>query len=240
MKQLISCIAIDDEPLALSLLTSYIERTPFLVLKGEFHSAKNAVEMLIKEQIDLIFLDIQMPDMTGVDFTKTYHLGAKVVFTTAYEKYAVEGFKLEVSDYLLKPISYEEFLKAAQKVSTYLQWQNDTETDQGMQESFLFVRTEHKIVKVAFDEILFVESYKDYVKIYLTDTKLPILSLLSLRALEEKLPKSHFMRVHRSYIVALSQIHLIRKNYIVFGDHHIPISRQYKDKFDLFLKDKLV
>ena len=229
-------IAIDDEPLALQLVTSYIKKTPFLEFVNGFDNPLSAMEFLNNEPVDLIFVDIQMPDLTGTEFVKILQNAPKIVFTTAYEKYAVEGFKLNAVDYLLKPFSYEEFLKSAQKArNIYDLEQKSNATQIEANQEFLFLKSEYKIRRINFNDILYIEGLKDYVKVYLQNELKPILSLSSMKAIEAKLPVHIFMRVHRSYIVNLNKINTIERFRIIFGSTLIPIGDQYKEQFQAFL-----
>jgi DNA-binding LytR/AlgR family response regulator len=233
---MINTLAIDDEPLALQLVAGYIEKTPGLNLVGKFDNPLDAVEFMANEPIDLIFIDIQMPDLTGIEFTRAMKKGPKVVFTTAYEKYALEGFRLEVVDYLLKPFSYEEFFIAAQKALRLISLEHKNDITQvETNNEFLFLKSEYKIRRINFNDLLYIEGLKDYVKVYTKHDPKPILSLTSLKLLESKLPELKFMRVHRSFIVNLEKIDTIERSRIVFGKVYIPISDQYKDKFQEFL-----
>ncbi len=237
---MIKTIAIDDEPLALQRLIRYIEKTPFLELTGSFDSALNAMEFVEKEKIDLIFLDIQMPDLSGTEFVRTLKNAPKIIFTTAYEKYAIEGFKLDAIDYLLKPYGYEEFLIAAQKAKKYINLENATEQTVESTNEFLFVKSDYKTKRIIFNDILYIEGLKDYIKVYLWNDTKPLLSINSLKTIEQKLPPSKFMRVHRSFIVNLNRIEIIERSRIVFGKVYIPISDQYKEKFQDYLDRNLV
>jgi two-component system response regulator LytT len=237
---MIKTIAIDDEPLALQRLIKYIEKTPFLELAGSFDSALNAMEFVEKEKIDLIFLDIQMPDLSGTEFVRTLKNAPKVIFTTAYEKYAIEGFKLDAIDYLLKPYGYEEFLIAAQKAKKYINLENASEQIVESTNEFLFVKSDYKTKRIIFNDILYIEGLKDYIKVYLWNDTKPLLSINSLKTIEQKLPPSKFMRVHRSFIVNLDRIEIIERSRIVFGKVYIPISDQYKEKFQDYLDRNLV
>ncbi len=236
----IRCLIVDDEPLALGLIEDYVLKTPFLELVNKFNSPFQAIEALQSEKIDLIFLDIQMPGLSGIDFSKLLQNSPKVIFTTAYSQYALEGFKVDALDYLVKPINYQEFLKASNKALT---WFNLTEQNidpkiETHSNTSIFVKSEYKLLKVEFDNILYIEGLKDYVKIYLKDQVKPILSLMSLKTLEEKLSPEQFMRVHRSFIVNLKQISRIERNRIVFGSVYIPIADSYKEPFQEFLNKK--
>jgi DNA-binding LytR/AlgR family response regulator len=232
---MIRTIAIDDEPLALQLVTGYIEKTPGLELAGAFDNPLDAFDFMINEAVDLIFIDIQMPDLTGIEFTRALGKGPKVVFTTAFEKYALEGFKLDVVDYLLKPFSYEEFLKAVQKVQHILKLEQGSLNQVAASNEFLFLKSAYKIKRINFDHILYIEGLKDYVKVYTSTDPHPILSLTSLKSLELKLPENKFMRVHRSFIVNLEKVDTIERSRIIFGKSYIPVSDQYKEKFQEFL-----
>ncbi len=233
---MISTIAIDDEPLALQLMAGYIEKTPGLDLVGKFDNPLDAVEFMADNSVDLIFVDIQMPDLNGIEFARSIKKGPKVVFTTAFEKYALEGFKLEVVDYLLKPFSYEEFFIAVQKALRLIKLERKDDTNQiEANNEFLFLKSEYKIRRINFNDILYIEGLKDYVKVYVKNDIKPILSLTSLKQLEAKLPDETFMRVHRSFIVNLAKIDTIERSRIVFGKVYIPVSDQYKEKFQEFV-----
>ncbi len=232
---MIKVIAIDDEPLALKLVAGYIEKTPGLKLVGKFDNPVDASEFLADVNVDLIFVDIQMPDLSGIEFTRLIEKGPKVIFTTAYEKYALEGYKLEIVDYLLKPFSYEEFLTAVNKAQNLLRLENKSLNKVDVNSEFLFLKSDYKIKRINFNNILYIEGMKDYVKVYLQNSPAPVLSITSLKLLESKLPESKFMRVHRSFIVNLEKIDTIERSRIVFGKEYIPVSEQYKDKFQLYL-----
>jgi DNA-binding LytR/AlgR family response regulator len=232
---MIRTIAIDDEPLALQLVSGYIEKTPDLQLLGKFDNPVDAAEFLSDKEIDLIFVDIQMPDLSGIEFTRLINKGPKVVFTTAYEKYALEGYKLEVTDYLLKPFSYEEFLTAVNKVKKQLRLEEKAGSSVEANSQFLFLKSDYKIRRINFNDILYIEGLKDYVKVYVQNSPKPVLSLSSLKQLEIKLPPGKFMRVHRSFIVNLEKIETIERSRIVFGKEYIPVSDQYKEKFQEYI-----
>lgn len=239
----IKCIAIDDEPLALKLVCSYIEKTPFLELVTSFNIALKAMEFLNSNKIDLLFLDIQMPDLTGIEFAKILNQNTKVIFTTAYQQYALEGFKVEAIDYLLKPFSYEEFLSASNKALKYFELieksENKSIIENSLEQNFLFVKSEYKIRKINYTEILYIEGLKDYVRIY-TETEKPIMSLINMKSLEDKLPESMFIRVHRSFIVNKDKITTIERSRIIFGDKYIPVSEGYKDEFQKFVNSRFI
>jgi DNA-binding LytR/AlgR family response regulator len=232
---MINTIAIDDEPLALQLVTGYIEKTPGLKLVGKFDNPIDAAEFLAGATVDLIFVDIQMPDLSGIEFTRMMEKGPKVIFTTAFEKYALEGYKLEIVDYLLKPFSYEEFLASVQKVQKLLRLEQKMPARVDANNEFLFLKSDYKIKRINFNDILYIEGLKDYVKVFIHNSVKPILSLTSLKLLESKLPENKFMRIHRSFIVNLEKIDTIERSRIVFGKEYIPVSDQYKEKFQEFL-----
>ena len=230
---ILNCIILDDEPLAAELLASYAKRIPFLNLVGSYNSAATAMKSIRENRVDLLFLDIQMPELSGIEFASILPKETKIVFTTAFSQYALEGYKVDALDYLLKPVSYEDFLKSANKAYS---WHTEHSKQQVYtQDRFIFIKSDYKLVKVRFDEILFVEGLKDYVKIYLTDGRQPIMTLLNMKKLEESLPQPEFMRTHRSYIVHMSKIEQIDRFRIVFGDYFIPISDSYKEAVQHFL-----
>ncbi|WP_417941092.1 LytR/AlgR family response regulator transcription factor [Flavobacterium sp. RS13.1] len=231
----LKCIAVDDEPLALKLVQTFIEQTPFLELTASCDNAVEAMTLIKEKQPDLVFLDINMPNLTGMELARLLQEQPtqvpKIVFTTAYNHYAIEGYKVNAVDYLLKPFSYEEFLRAANKVlqittETSTQFQSVTADDE-----FIFLKVEYQWVRISLKDILYIESLKDYVKVHLDDSQKAIMSLISLKALEEKLPSAKFMRVHRSFIVALDKINAITKNSILIGKTEITVGEQYKETF---------
>ena len=230
---MIRCIVLDDEALALDLIEDNIRKVPFLELVKKCTGAFDAMEILKLEQVDLIFLDIQMPDLSGIQFLKSLKTKPLVIFTTAYEKYAIEGFELDVIDYLLKPFSFERFLKAVNKASEFLELKNKsisngTQDEIRSSHDFIFVKADYKLVKIDFTDILFIEGLKDYIKIF-TGEK-PIITLMSMKLIEERLPAGEFVRVHRSFIVALKKIRFIQRNFIQIGEREIPISDNYRDQ----------
>lgn len=224
---ILNCAIIDDEPLAAELLASYAKKTPFLNLIGTYNSAITGMKDLREQPADLIFLDIQMPELSGIEFAKILPKSTKIIFTTAFNQYALEGYKVNAIDYLLKPISYEEFLKASNKA---LEWANTVKKQETYkQDRFMLVKSDYKLVKVALDDILYIEGLKDYVRIYLANGE-KIMSLMNMKKLEDYLPRPEFMRTHRSYIVNMTKITMIDRFRIVFGDVYIPISDSYKEE----------
>jgi len=241
------CITIDDEPLALAQLNAYIEKVPFLELVKGCHTALEAFDVIASNKINLIFVDINMPDLNGMDFVKSLTNKPLVIFTTAYSEYAIEGFKVDATDYLLKPFSYADFLKAANKAlhQYELLYRKDQpaqqqipekSTDGQSQHNSLFVKADYKMVRLDLSTILYMESQNEYVRIFFENQK-PIMTLISMKMLEDQLPLNQFMRVHRSYIVNLTKISAVANNRIIFGkDIYIPIGNQYKDQFNTFLE----
>jgi len=232
---MIRTLVIDDEPLAIKLVSGYVKKTAFLELTGEFTSSLEALEYMEKNPVDLIFLDIQMPDLTGIDLARVIGNKAKLIFVTAFERYALEGFRLDAVDYLLKPFGYDDFLKAVLKARRLIEPTLKPETTEPETGDFLFVKSAYKIRKINYQDILYIEGLKEYVKIFLTDEPKPLTSIMSLKNLEEKLPARQFMRIHRSFIVNLSHIETIERSKIIFGKVQIPVSDQYKEKFQEFL-----
>lgn len=228
----ITCIIVDDEPMALNLVEVYVNKTPFLELKNKCSNAIEAMEFLKKNPVDLLFLDIQMPDLTGIEFSKMLPKETRVIFTTAFDQYALEGFKVEAIDYLLKPFDYAEFLSAANKASNWFSLvKGNQQTILSNEKEFLFVKSEYKQLRIKLSDVLYFEGLKDYIKIWLKDNHKPILTLMSLKSLEAELPTTQFMRVHRSFIVSLNNINIIERSQILINKQRITVSEQYKSKF---------
>lgn len=223
------CCVIDDEPLALELIKSYVEKTPFLEFVDAFSSASLAVKTIIESNIDLLFLDIQMAELNGIEFARVVPARCRIVFITAFPQYAVEGFRANALDYLLKPVSYTEFLEAANKAMMWCKLVENSE-NVGNEQKHIIVKSEYKLLQIPIDDITYIEGLKDYVRIFL-DNGTSVMSLMSLRTMELGLPSSRFMRVHRSFIVQTSKIKVIERNRIVFGKQYIPISDTYKSEF---------
>ena len=241
---------IDDEPLAITLLESYVNKTPFLDLKGAFNSAIDALPLISDDPPNLLFLDIRMPELSGMEFSRMLPAETRIIFTTAFEQYALDSYKVNALDYLLKPISYPDFLKSSQKA---LQWyemlikakslaqtsgEGDTDstlhTDSDTPDT-IFIKADRKLIQVRLADILYVEGLKDYVKIHIEGQQYPILSLMTMKSMEELLPRNRFVRVHRSFIVQPEKIKIIERNRIVFGKERIPISDSYKAIFAEFI-----
>lgn len=242
----LTCAIIDDEPLAISLLESYVNKTPFLCLAGKYNSAVNALPILSKEPVDLLLLDIQMPELSGMEFSRILEADTRIIFTTAFSQYALDSYKVNALDYLLKPISYPDFLKSANKA---LQWyellRNNTmepavvpPVQEKNEIESIFIKTEYKLMQIELRKILYIEGLKDYVKIFVEGEPHPILSLVSMKTMEDMLPANRFIRAHRSFIVQPEKIKVIERNRIVFGKEYIPISDNYKQKFMEFLAQR--
>jgi len=233
----LTCAIIDDEPLAVSLLESYVNKTPFLTLQGKYNSAVLALVDLNADPVDLLFLDIQMPEISGMEFSRMLSsTHTRIIFTTAFEQYALDSYKVNALDYLLKPISYADFLQSAQKALQWIEmFQNRQNPSVKSEPESIFIKTERRLVQIDLNKILYIEGLKDYVKIYIEGQVNPVLSLMSMKAMEELLPAHRFIRVHRSFIVQPERIKVIERSRIIFGKTYIPISDNYKDKFNEFL-----
>jgi DNA-binding LytR/AlgR family response regulator len=234
----ITCLIVDDEPLARNLLKEYVNKVPYLDLKGTCSNAIEAMELMRRHPVDLLLLDIQMPDITGTTFVKTLQRKPLVIFTTAYSDYALESYDLDVVDYLLKPITFERFLRAIDKVGqrvTSVTAVTPVKPTQGEAESsFIFVKDGTKLVKVRWEDILYIEGLKDYVTIHTREKK--IVTLQRLKTLETQLPANKFIRIHNSYIVALGAIDVIHKNDVQVGKTLLPISDTYRRAFREFIE----
>jgi len=231
----IRCLAIDDEPLALNVLEGYIKQTPDLKLVERFTNSVKALQFLKENEIDLLFVDIQMPDLTGLELIAELKNKPVLIFTTAYSEYAIEGFRADAIDYLLKPIDYPDFQRAVNKAKDWIYTVRGNALNVQANKDFLFIKSEYKIIRINFDEIKYIQGMSEYVRIYLTNAK-PIMSLISLKSLEAQLPENKFMRVHKSYIVNLQKINVIERNEIVYDDGTIiPVSAQHKANFQEFI-----
>ncbi len=231
----IKCLAIDDEPLALQQISAYIDRTPFLEKMTLCQSAYEAIEFTESQTVDLMFVDINMPDINGLDFVKSLKNKPFIIFTTAYSEYALEGFKVDAVDYILKPISYDDFLRAVNKVRDRMTASAAAPADTvSMNKESLFVKSEYKLIRIQLNDITYIESANEYIQIHL-DTEKPITTLVRLKTIEAELPKDKFLRVHRSFIVNLDKVKVIDRNRIVFDKVLIPIGEQYKDEFQKFV-----
>ena len=234
---MIKVLAIDDEPLALQQLVAYIKKTPSLELIGECQSALEAKEILNQETIDAIFCDINMPDLNGMDFVKSLSAPPLIVFTTAYSEYAVEGFKVDAVDYLLKPFGLDEFRRAANRLQERLSAAPAPVSGRA-EDDTIFVKTDYRVVKLSVSDISYIEGMSEYLKIHLESQPKPVVTLLSMKKMEEYLPP-YFMRIHRSYIVNLKKIQEVNKNRIIMdADTYLPIGDNYKDAFNDYLNTK--
>ncbi len=227
----ITCAIIDDEPLAAGLLANYAKKTPYLILSGVYNSAVEAVKDLREQPVQLLFLDIQMPELSGIEFAKILPVETKIIFTTAFPQYAIEGYKVNAIDYLLKPISYDDFLKATDKALNNYAISCKQEVYQ--RDRFMFVKSDYKLQRIGLDDILYIEGLKDYVRFYLKNGE-KIMSLMSMKKLEEYLPKPEFLRTHRSFIVHMSETPMVDRFRIVFGEVHVPISDNYKEEVQAY------
>ncbi len=234
----INCIIIDDEPLARKGLKEYVADTLFLDLSGEYEHPLKAMQVLSEQRIDLVFLDIQMPKLTGVEFMKSLQHPPLVIFTTAYPQYALEGFDLNAVDYLLKPFSFDRFLKASLKAKTIIENRKADNVLPNTTADHFFIKCDSKLQKIRFDEILFVESLQNYVAIHTASKK--YISYLTLKSLEDQLPDSEFVKIHKSYIVASQKVDTIEGNELKIGTHALPISRTTREEvLDKILRNKL-
>ncbi len=240
---IIKCAIIDDEPLAVELLASYVSKIPFLELNGKYTNATDALHGIGQNPVDLLFLDIQMPELNGLELSRMVPESTRIVFTTAFNQYAIDGFRVNALDYLLKPISYADFLEASTKAMQWFQLVHQSEqaapaAPADEEPRSIFVKSEYKLLQIDLDDIRYIEGLKDYVKIYTEQSPHPILSLMNMKAIEQMLPTSRFIRVHRSFIVQKSKIREIERNRIIFGDVYIPIGDSYKQAFMDFINAK--
>ena len=244
----LKCIAVDDEPLALDIIEDYISKVPFLELVKRTENAIEALQMVQAGGVDIVFLDIQMPELTGIQFLKIASGKADYILTTAYSQYALESYDLNVSDYLLKPIAFDRFYKAVEKVHNKTKAAAPVETIQTFMapvaaaapvnavQDFIFVKTEHKIQKIELDDILYIEGLKDYISIFTKNER--VITLQNMKKMDETLPKGQFIRVHKSYIIALDKIESIERSRIAINDKIIPIGDTYRDEFFKHIDNK--
>jgi DNA-binding LytR/AlgR family response regulator len=238
----LSCIVVDDEPLARDLIISYIEKTPFLDLVAGCSSAAEAISCITDSNPDIVFLDIQMPGMTGMELARFIKPETLTIFITAYDHYAIEGIKANAVDYLLKPVSYADFLTSAQRAMNILEQRQSHVKPLVEEQTHIIVRSDYKLIQLPIKDILFIEGVKDYVKIYTSadNSQKPVITLMNMKSLEQKLP-SYFMRVHRSYIVNLNNISSIERGArIVFGEHYIPVGETYRAAFNAYLASRTI
>ena len=224
------CIAIDDEPLALKVIKDYVDKVPYLNLEGTFDNPFEALQYLSQQSVDIVFIDINMPGLNGLDLIRSLRKISNVVFTTAYSEYAIDGFELDATDYLLKPFSFERFLRAVNKCNR-LEVPQNSESASNKFPNFIFVNSEHRMIKVMISEIYYIEGFKEYVKIY-TGEDQPILTIRSLKSFEEQLEPNSFIRIHKSYIIAIDKIQDIRHGKVKVNDKYLPIGDTYKEIFN--------
>lgn len=240
---MIKCLAIDDEPLALRQLAAYIRKVPFLNLVGECRSALDAKAILESEFIDAIFVDINMPDLNGMDFVRSLQAPPLVVFTTAYSEYAIEGFKVSALDYLLKPFGMDDFMRAANKVKRQYELLRGGIAP-SVQDDFdgtIFVKSDYKTIKIETADISYVEGMGEYLRIHLENRQKPVTTLLAMKKMEERLPQDRFMRIHRSYIVNMKKIQEVNKNRVVMDDGTaLPVGELYREAFNRYVETKLL
>ena len=238
---MIKCLAVDDEALSLDLLEDNIKRIPFLHLVKRCKNAYEAMDVLRQEPIDLIFLDIQMPGVTGTQFLQSLTHKPVVIFITAFKKYALEGFELDVLDYLVKPVTFERFLRAVNKAADFCTLKKQGALAPAVQSTndYFFVNVEYSLVKIAVQEITHIESFRDYIKLYLLQNDKPVMTKLPMKSLADKLPPARFVRVHKSFMVAIDKISFIRKNRVYIGNHVIPVSDFYKEELMKSISHKL-
>jgi len=230
----IRCIVVDDEPPGLNMIKSYIEKTPFLKLEGAYTNPVNALAEAKEKDVDLAFLDINMPDINGMQLSKLLPDNCRVIFTTAYEEYALESYRVDAIDYLVKPISYDDFLQAANKAKEFFELIHSDKEEK----EYFFVKADYKLHQVRFEDVLYFKNVKDYIQIYQKDGS-RLMPLMSLKSIEAILP-SNFMKVHRSFIVNLNEIKTVERSRIVFGKEFIPVADNYKEEFNNFLAGRSV
>ena len=228
---ILNCWIVDDEPLALELLSSYVQKTPFLSLTGKFSNAVQAMKEMNDTQIDIIFLDIQMPEVNGMEFARFVETNTRIIFTTAFSEYALDGYKVNAIDYLLKPFSYADFLDASKKALKWHEMRKAANEKKDSKANGLFVRSDYKLIHIKYNEIFYIEGLKDYIKIHTSTDAKPILTLMSLKTMEEQLPSASFVRIHRSYIINRNSITAIDKNMVVINAKQIPIGDTYRKAF---------
>ena len=225
---MINCILIDDEPLALQLLEDFVNKTPYLKLVGKFEEPLQALPLLKTTEVDLLFLDIKMPDITGIEFFKSLPTKPEVIFTTAYSEFAIDGFELKAMDYLLKPISFEKFLSACNRTKEYLELKNNKSVKS---KDYFFINASHKLHKVFYDDILYLEGFKDYTKIHLSSSPAPLIILHNLKYFEDLLDQHEFIRIHRSYIISIRKVTTASRKTVTIQAKELPVSDNYREAF---------
>jgi two-component system LytT family response regulator len=229
---MLRCIAVDDEPLALELLEDNISKVPFLQMVAKCSNAMEAMKVLQQQSVDLIFLDIQMPGLTGLQFIQSMAIKPMIILITAYEKYALQGFNLDVTDYLVKPVSIDRFVKACNKAWEIHQLKNKPQTNNSPPAAvpdYFFVNVDYSLLKINFADIIWIEGLKDYVKIHLKSTSKSVITRISMKSIEEQLPSAKFLRIHKSYIVSVEQITAVRKNSVFIKELELPVGDNYRE-----------
>jgi len=232
---MINCILIDDEPLALQVLEDFVSKVPYLNLAGKFEEPLLALPLLETEKIELLFLDIKMPDISGIDFFRSLPYKPEVIFTTAYSEFAINGYELKAMDYLLKPISFEKFIAACNRVKDFLEVRNAKNLKS---KDYFFINVAHKLHKIFYDEILYLEGFKDYTKIFLSKSPAPLLVLHNLKYFEEMLHANEFIRIHRSYIVPMRMLNTISRKSVTIGSRSLPVSDNYRENLFASIQPK--
>jgi two-component system, LytTR family, response regulator len=224
----INCLVIDDEPLSLNLLEEYIQKIPYLKLTGSFGDPMQALPFIERRDIDLLFLDIKLPGITGIEFYRSLSFKPEVVFTTAYSEFAIKAYELKAIDYLVKPILFENFLAACNRIKDYLEYKRNPKNHK---KDYFFINVAHKLYKIFYNDILYMEGFKDYTKVYLTTSNAPLLILHNLKYFEDGLDKNEFVRIHRSYIVSIRKINTVSRKSVTIGNDSFPVSDNYRERF---------
>jgi two-component system, LytTR family, response regulator len=230
------CLAIDDEPLALELLEDNIKHLPFLELASKCSNAMEAMKIMQQQEVDLIFLDIQMPGLTGLQFIQSMKRRPLIILVTAYEKFALDGFNLDVVDYLVKPVALERFIKACYKALDLYRINHHIPVANESTPGYFFINVDYKMLKVEFDDMVWVEGFKDYLKIHLKSSATPVVARMSMKNMEEQLPVSQFMRIHKSYILSKKAITAVKKNSVYMNTLELPVGDSYKEQVNAFVK----
>ncbi|MGN6617687.1 MAG: LytR/AlgR family response regulator transcription factor [Ilyomonas sp.] len=226
---MLKCIAVDDEPLALELLEDNISKVPYLQLVAQCSNAFEAMKVLQQEQVDLIFLDIQMPGLTGLQFIQSLSIKPMIILITAYEKFALDGFNLDVIDYLVKPVPLDRFIKACNKAWELHQLKTKSKQNAKQTPEYFFVNVDYSLMKISFADIIWIEGLKDYIKIHLKSTSRPVVTRMSMKNMEEELPEDKFIRIHKSYIISIANITAVRKNSVFIGETELPVGDNYRE-----------
>ncbi len=235
----LKCLAIDDEPLALELLEDNIRQLPFLELVGKCSNAMEAMQFMQQQEVDLIFLDIQMPGLTGLQFIHSMKVRPLIILVTAYEKFALDGFNLDVVDYLVKPVALERFIKACNKAFDLYRVNHHIPVSKESSPGYFFINVDYKMLKIEFDDMIWVEGFKDYLKIHLKSSANPIVARMSMKNMEEQLPETQFIRIHKSYILSKKAITAVKKSSVFIDSQELPVGDMYKEQVASFVKADL-